>query len=196
MIFGDGDWVHIHLRSLLCIIHIIYSAGVTSMIHAVYPTNHAHSSYCVVFCCGWYQSNEPYIQDNWPHYNDVIMDAMTSQMTSLAIVYSSVYLGTDKRKHQSSASLAFVRGIHRWPVNSPHKGPLTRKVFPFDDVIMWHRDNHTFATAPVEQQWGLQIVFVCLYITPSHHHHCANLSADIELITCLSDIFCRMCEYD
>ena len=52
------------------------------------------------------------------------------------IVYSTVYSGTDHRKHQSSTSLAFVRGIHRWPVNSPHKWPVTRKMFPFDDVIM------------------------------------------------------------
>ena len=44
--------------------------------------------------------------------------------------------GADRRKDQSSASLAFVRGIHRWPVNSPHKGPITRKKLPFDDVIM------------------------------------------------------------
>ena len=43
--------------------------------------------------------------------------------------------GFAQRKHQSSASLAFVRGIHRWPVDSPHKGPVTRKMFPFDDVI-------------------------------------------------------------
>ena len=42
----------------------------------------------------------------------------------------------DQRKHQGSASLAFVRGIHRWPVNSPHKWPVTRKMLPFDDVIM------------------------------------------------------------
>ena len=42
----------------------------------------------------------------------------------------------------------------------------------------------------------LKIVFVCLYITPSHYHHCANLSEDIELIKCLSDIFCRACEWD
>ena len=54
------------------------------------------------------------------------------------IVYSSVYSGTDQRKHQSFASLAFVRGIHRWPVNSPHKRPVTRKMFPFDDGIMWY----------------------------------------------------------
>ena len=48
----------------------------------------------------------------------------------------SVYSGADQRKHQSSASLAFVWRIHRWPVNSPHKGAVTRKMFPFDDIIM------------------------------------------------------------
>ena len=64
------------------------------------------------------------------------MGIMVPQITSLAIVYSTIYSGTDQRKHQSSTSLAFVRGIHRLPVNSPHKGPVTRKMFPFDDVIM------------------------------------------------------------
>ena len=63
-------------------------------------------------------------------YNsDEIMGAMVSQITSVSIVYSTVYSGADQRKHQSSASLAFVRGIHRWPLNSPHKGPVTRKCF-------------------------------------------------------------------
>ena len=70
------------------------------------------------------------------HYSDVIMSALASQITSLAIVYSTVYSGTDQRKHQSPASLAFVRGIHRGPVNSPHKWPVTRKMCPFGDVIM------------------------------------------------------------
>ena len=70
------------------------------------------------------------------HYTDVIMGAITSQITSLTIVYSTVYSDADQRKHQSSASLTFVRGIHRRPVNSPHKWPVTRKMFPFDDVIM------------------------------------------------------------
>ena len=64
------------------------------------------------------------------------MGTMASQITSLTIVYSTVYSGADQRKHQSSASLAFVRGIHRGPVNSPHKWPVTRKIVPFDDVIM------------------------------------------------------------
>ena len=70
------------------------------------------------------------------HYSDVRMGTIASQINSLAIVYSAVYSGADQRKHQSSASLAFVRGIHRGLVNSPHKWPVTRKMFPFDDVIM------------------------------------------------------------
>ena len=73
--------------------------------------------------CLWYCS--------YHHYNDFIMSAMAFPITSLMFVYSFVYLGADPRKHQSSASLAFVRGIHRWPVNSPHKGPVTRKMLPF-----------------------------------------------------------------
>ena len=64
------------------------------------------------------------------------MSAIASQITSLTTVYVTVYPYADQRKHQSSASLAFVRGIHRRPVNSPHKGPVTRKMYPFDDVIM------------------------------------------------------------
>ena len=70
------------------------------------------------------------------HYSDVIMGAMAPQITSLTIVCSTVYSDADQRKYQSSASLAHVRGIHRWPVNSPHKGPVTRKMFPVDAVIM------------------------------------------------------------
>ena len=70
------------------------------------------------------------------YYSGVIMGAMASQITSLMIVYSTVYSDADQRKHQSSASLAFMWGIHRWPVNSPHKWPVTRKMFPFDDSIM------------------------------------------------------------
>ena len=66
------------------------------------------------------------------------MDTIASQITSLVTVYSTVYSDADQRKHQTSASLAFVRGIHRGPVNSPHKWPVTRKMFPFDDVIMGH----------------------------------------------------------
>ena len=91
----------------------------------------------------WYSREEIFKQISvihgwvpYEHYSDVIMSAMTSQITSVSIVCSSVCSGTDQRKHQSSASLAFVRGIRRWLVNSPHKGPVTRKMFPFGDVIM------------------------------------------------------------
>ena len=70
------------------------------------------------------------------HYSDVIMIAMASQTTSIWIVCSSVCSGADQRKHQSSASLALVMGIHRSSVGSHHKGPVSRKMFLFDDVIM------------------------------------------------------------
>ena len=69
------------------------------------------------------------------------MSTRASQITSLTIVYSIVYSGTDERKHQSSASLVFVWWIHRSLVNSPHKGSVTRKMFPFDDVIMILKDQ-------------------------------------------------------
>ena len=68
------------------------------------------------------------------------MSAMASEITDVSIIYRTIWLGAYQRKHQSSASLAIVRGIHWWPVNSPHKGPLTRKNFPFDDVIMSSTD--------------------------------------------------------
>ena len=71
-----------------------------------------------------------------PHYNDIIMSVIASQITGASIVYSAVCLRTDQRKHQSSTSLAFVRGTYQWPVNSLCKGPVTRKVFPFDDFNM------------------------------------------------------------
>ena len=99
--------------------------------------------WCVITCShlSWYAPKLWGICQG--HYDDVIMSAMASRITRLMTVYLIVYSRTDQRKHQSSASLAFVRGIHRRPVNSPHKGPVTRKMVPFDDVIMnicyWHR---------------------------------------------------------
>ena len=63
------------------------------------------------------------------HYNDIIVSTMASQITNVSS-------GADQRKHQSSASLAFVQGIHRSSVNSQHKEPVTWKMFPFDDVII------------------------------------------------------------
>ena len=73
------------------------------------------------------------------------MGAIASQITGLTIVYSTVYSYADQRKHHSSASLGFVWGIHRGPVNSLHKWPATRKMFPFDDIIMNHAMENTWS---------------------------------------------------
>ena len=95
------------------------------------------------------------------HYNDVIMGAIASQITT--IVYSTVYSDADQRKHQSSASLVFVWGIHRGPVNSPHRWPVTRKMFPFDDVIMY---NTTLTIACYIWWWvvnhGMALQFIVI----------------------------------
>ena len=81
------------------------------------------------------------------------MGVVESQIASLAIVYSTVYSGVDWRKHQSSASLAFVWGIHWWPVNSPHKWPVTQKRFPFDDVIMTKPCAYSMGPAAYYRIW-------------------------------------------
>ena len=90
----------------------------------------------------------------YTHCSDVIMGAMASQITSIAIVYSTVYSDADQRKHQRAASLASVRGIHRWPVNSPHKWLVTRKIFPFDDVI---RDEPVGILKHKQEKWCILI---------------------------------------
>ena len=68
------------------------------------------------------------------HYSDVIMSTMASQITGFSIFCSTVGSGEAQRKHQSSASLAFVRGIHRWSVNSPHKRLV-------ENVSIWWRHH-------------------------------------------------------
>ena len=116
------------------------------------------------------------------------MGTIASQITSLAIVYSIVYSSSHQRKHQSPASLAFVRGIHRGPVNSPHKWPVTRKMFPFDDVIMYifgysclfsitlaylvilHR-TFRISTRDIERQFSI----ICTVLTHNHQNIIAPL---------------------
>ena len=78
---------------------------------------------------------------NLEHYSDVIMGTMASQVTSLTIVYSTVYLGTDKKKHQSLASLALVRGIHRWILRT--KGQWRGKCF---HLMTYHEDMGEYIT--------------------------------------------------
>ena len=85
---------------------------------------------------GWFPANPTSCSPNLVHYSDVIMGAIASQITSLSIIRSTVCSGAGQRRHQSSASLAFVRGIHWWLVNSPHKRGRDA-----ENVSVWWR-NH------------------------------------------------------
>ena len=83
--------------------------------------------------------NWDHVTPMWGHCkncSDVTMSVLAFQITGNSTVCSNFSPGAHQRKHQSSESLAVVRGIRRWPVDSPHIGPLTRKMFSFDDVIM------------------------------------------------------------
>ena len=95
------------------------------------------------FCSGYGQ-----------HCIDVIMTRMASQITSLTIVYSTVYSGADKKKTSKLRVTGLCVGNSPGPVNSPHKGPVTRKMIPFDDVIM---SNH--------------IPYFCVWCNHSLLHH-------------------------
>ena len=92
------------------------------------------------------------------------MTMLASQITSLTVVYSIVYSGVNQRKHQSSASLAIVREIHRGPVNFPHKWPVTRKMFPFDDVIMvLFRNNYDYLQCQLKgSSYGMIFLTLCV----------------------------------
>ena len=108
------------------------------------------------------------------HDNDIIMGPIASQITSLTIVYSTVYPDADQRKHQSSASLAFVRGIHRGPVNSSHRWPVTRKMLPFDDVIMvvcvWAWSfQHLLININIKGQGYMKLAFEMLTVRGQQH---------------------------
>ena len=109
--------------------------------HLLFINKDCHTLYAyAIHAYGWIGSYkagvDTYLWRPW-HYSDVIMSTMAYQITSVSTVYSTVCSGADQRKHQSSASLACVRGIHRWPVISPHNGPVTRKMFSFDDVVLF-----------------------------------------------------------
>ena len=117
-------------------VHCIYS--LLSQPNQNVPLQWRHNALCLFVSTSirlWFTVS----QAPFSHYIDVIISVIASQITSLTIVYSTVYSGADQRKQQRPASLAFVRGIYRWPLNSPRKGPVTRKMFPFDDVIVRHR---------------------------------------------------------
>ena len=127
-----------------------------------------------------------YLRVTWKrhHYSNVIMGMIASQITSLTIVYSIIYSDADQRKHQSSASLAFVRGIHWWPVNSPHKWPVTRKMFPFDDVIMLVAKTQTMCG------WLCCLIWLIYNLNQrcpiSFTHICTSLPRKFEQHCCVS----------
>ena len=108
------------------------------------------------------------------HYSDVIISEITSQITGVSIVYSIICSEADRRKNQCSALMAFVREIHRSPVNSPHKGSVTRKMFPFDDVIMQLYKRHYTMTASVSMMTNVQENCYLLSGFYLKHYWCLN----------------------
>ena len=122
--------VYVCVRVCVCLFH--YSKRVLS-----------HSSLgemCIMtlsLVCFWERCHHAHFTPTrYNDHDDVIMSATASQITGASIACSTVDSGADERKHQRSASLAFVRGINWWSVSSPHKRTVTQKMFPFDDVIM------------------------------------------------------------
>ena len=143
-----GGWINIKIQSyqyrkshcgdktILRPSYLHNGISYTSKMTSLYWTRALDAFPCHrVIMCG--TENDARLIKGRTHYNDVIMDATASQITSLTIVYWTIYSGSDQRKHQRSASLAFVS-----PVNSPHKGAVTRKMFSFDDVIMRRLDGN------------------------------------------------------
>ena len=98
---------------------VIFWCDRTIVQHTNLPASRlcVHSLLWLIYACMF--------QIKHPHYSDVIISEMTTQIIGVSMVCSTVCSGEDQRKHQSSASLAFVKGIHRWSVNPPHKGPVT-----------------------------------------------------------------------
>ena len=113
------------------------------------------------------------------------MGAMAPQITCLTIIYSTVDSGADQRKHQCSTSPAFLREYHRWPVNSPHKRPVTRKMFPFDDVFMtrslistsWDPSSELYTCWPCPRQFTSELTLVSLWEFHNIHKVCLSLLA-------------------
>ena len=143
------------------------------------------------------------------HYGDVIMGAIASQITSLTIVYSTFYSDADQRKHQSSASLAFVRGIHRGPVKSPRKWSVTRKMLPFDDVIMiYHELFHIIwdSAVPSSHRWecehetqthileGLSVASSCWIANTVFHLKCAHDCIVLVTVVVISQLWENSCK--
>ena len=112
---------------------------------------HGTTFNCLCFCRG-YKTRFDWMNLFITHYNDVIMSALVSLITNC------LFRCRSKKASKLRVTGLCVRGIHRWPVNSPHKGPVTRKMFPFDDVIMPHvLDSSQSNRWPLITRFTLQI---------------------------------------
>ena len=105
-------------------------------------------------------------------------------------------LSSSNRKYQPYPLLSYFPWSCAWDVLLHHILSFIAYTFRENRDLVFIIIAQFIMSANSRIPFGLQLVFVCLYITPSHYHHYANLSEDIELIKCLSDIFCRVCEYD
>ena len=154
----------------------------------MFPNDLFQKKHCFGEC--WTHSEQSQVAE---HYNDVIMSTMASQITSLAIVYSIIYSGVDQRKHQSSASLACVRGIHRCPVNSAHNGPGTRQCFPLM-TSSWNSDHvryisycgdtksHFPSSHNADLKTCTEVGLSLLYLEYLHHRNTSRLVIDIFVL--------------
>ena len=138
------------LLTVIPVWHILWSTLKTDCCH--------HAKFVLSFGTA-YLCND----NMWCHYSDVIMSSMTFRFTGVSIVYSTVCSDADQRKHHSSTLLALVTGIHQWRVNSLHKEPVTREIFPFDDIIMTTSDDRV----GMMTTRGFQCTVLLLYRFPS-----------------------------
>ena len=133
---------YVHIMRNLDILECIYTTIVTT--YCLWPHCLGHDVWNIPYLVRHSIDNSMIVLLHTPrtyymtrkHYVDVIMTTMASQITSLTVVYSIVYSGTDQKKTSKLRVTGLCAGNSPGPVNSPHKGPVTRKMFPFDDVIM------------------------------------------------------------
>ena len=132
-------------------VHILWVHIPRFYFNPLYPERYGENFKCVIL--QYVLTNDMYIIFSEINYNDVIMGALAVSNHQPHNCLLNRWFRRRSRKHQSSTSLAFVRGIHRGPVNSPHKWPVTRKMFPFDDVIMLHSVEYHRILLMTIQHW-------------------------------------------
>ena len=150
LIYDENPWIlHVDIISILKRLHIFlvgcgtsFTAPSGTITSPGYPNHYGNNldcEYYITVASGSVREIDKIKRLIAGHYSDVIMRTMASQITSLTIIYSTVYSGADQRKHQSSASLAFVRGIHRWPWLLNHVVLYHFEHYLSEIVISWWR---------------------------------------------------------